>query len=95
MTNQNIVGEGGKAGNCHFLLFSQCFPPFVLKTNFVVSFFFFFFLSANIFSLVESKLFSCGEELTLSQTKDCHLQSFSVWKSLKFVVWGRVKHRIV
>ena len=26
--NKNIVGKGENAGNQHFLLFQQCFPPF-------------------------------------------------------------------
>ena len=29
----------------------------------------------------------------LYQIQNCHLQTFSVWKSLKFVVWERVKYR--
>ena len=53
-TFENIVGKGENAGNQHFLLFLQCFPPF-LKEILIFSVIF-ILLSANTFNLDQSKI---------------------------------------
>ena len=58
---ENPVGKGESARDKQFLLFPQCFLPFL-------------------------KTFS-----PFHQTRNCRLQTLSIWKSLKFVVWERVK----
>ena len=56
---ENVVGKGENAGNQHFLLFPQGFPPFPKQVS-VLS-------SATVFNFVQSKIRMFGEELILQQ----------------------------
>ena len=47
---KNIVGKGENAGNQHFLLYPQCFPPFPYTFKFL-SQFLLLLLSANSINL--------------------------------------------
>ena len=58
---ENFVRKGENACNKQFLLFLQCFLPYM----------------AHIFHF--------------KYALKCHLQFVSIWTSLKFVVWERVK----
>ena len=58
---ENIVGKGENAGNQHFLLFPQCFLPFLLQNSFFKSHL--ILLSANAFNLDQSKILLFGKEL--------------------------------
>ena len=68
---ENTVGNGENAGNQHFLLFPQCFPPFQ-KTNFCSSVTF-ILSSPNAYSLDESKILLSSKGLILSQTTNLRL----------------------
>ena len=51
---ENIVGNGENAGNQHFLLFPECFLPFLKQIS--IFQLHLFFLSANAFNLGQCKL---------------------------------------
>ena len=61
-----IVGKGENAGNQHFLLFPQCFPPFPNQISF--SLLTFILSSANASNSDQSKILSFGKRLTLYHT---------------------------
>ena len=101
---ENIVGKGENAGNQHFLLFSQCFQklcfnpfrnkPWILhvcstsllkKTVGKGE----MLLTSN-FSFSQCFLPVLRTFSHFHQVQNCHLQTLSVWKSLKFVIWERV-----
>ena len=61
------MGKGENAGNQHFLLFLQYFLPYKReKSSFQL---YLFFLSANAFSLDQSKILLFCKELSLSARK--------------------------
>ena len=61
-TSQNIEGKGENAGNQHFLLFPQCFVPFVEQFSFSETRFF-LFSSANALNLDQSEILPFGKEI--------------------------------
>ena len=73
---ENIVGKGEIAHNKQFLLFPQCF----LLNQIIVSPFVYIFdiISSIAAELKEPKIGISGTGLK------CHLQSVSIWTSLKF-----------
>ena len=58
---ENTVGKGEIARNELFLLFPQCFLPFLRTFRHFI------------------------------EIENCRLQTLSIWKSLNFVAWERVK----
>ena len=93
---EHIVGKGENADKQHFLLFLHVFYPsqkFHFSSSIILS-------SANAFNLNQFKNFSFGKELKNTssyfyQVHNCHLQTLSVWNSLKFVVWERVNRQLI
>ena len=61
---ENIVGKGENAGNQHFLLFPQCFLPFLTQ----ISVFHLHLSSAKAFNLNQCKNLLFCRELTLYHT---------------------------
>ena len=108
---ENIERKGEIAFDKQFLLFSQCFLPYMA----LIFHFNPFPNKPWFFTCRKHKSFenTVGKEETAQnkqfvlfprcflpvwrafchfhQIWNCHLQTLSVWKSLKFVVWERVK----
>ena len=98
---ENILGKGEIARNKQIFLFPQCFLPLwkiPCHSHQLL-------LSANSF-IFGRVLIACYEQFHLfpqcllplwkischfHQILNCHLQTLSLWKGLKFVVWERVK----
>ena len=76
---ENIVGKGENAGNQHFLLFPQCFLPFLLQIL-VFESHLFCRLQINAFKSDKSKILWLGKEL--SSTCYNLFQIYSVKKAL-------------
>ena len=75
-TFKNIVGKEENAGNQHFLLFPQCFLPYLRHTL--------SFKQHKIcrlqmhFNLVEAKIVSFGKELILFSCLQCFIEIVSL-----------------
>ena len=102
---ENVLGKEENAGYQHFLLFPKCFQRpstsrsykrwivwqragminRTFRANGKTS------ITRSKISITRSKIPVWITFCRFHQNKNCRLQTLSVWKSLKFVVWERVK----
>ena len=105
---ENILGNGEYADHLHVLLFPNLFPQPTLYLFPKQALVFTCLLYKSFENTVGKGEIARNEQFRLfpqcflpvfchlHQVQNCRLQSLSVWKSLKFVVWERVKesHRV-
>ena len=78
-TLENIVGKGENAGNQHFLLFPQCFLPFLKQSSVSESH---LLSSANAFNLDKSKILLFGRVNPFPHNTFCRPWETSLLKTL-------------